>query len=73
MAITFEAVYEDGVLKPRQKPDLREHQVVLVRVEPRTPLEALEFYSGIVKADLPREQAEAIARASLLDEVGIGD
>jgi predicted DNA-binding antitoxin AbrB/MazE fold protein len=37
MAITFEAVYEDGVLKPVQPLPFKEHEKVSVTVEERGP------------------------------------
>ena len=36
MAITIEAVYENGVLKPSQPLPLKEHEKVRVTVEPAT-------------------------------------
>ena len=37
MAITVEAVYEDGVLKPAQPLPLKEHEKVSVTVQERQP------------------------------------
>jgi predicted DNA-binding antitoxin AbrB/MazE fold protein len=37
MTITVEAVYEDGVLKPAQPLQLKEHEKVHVTVEPARP------------------------------------
>jgi predicted DNA-binding antitoxin AbrB/MazE fold protein len=37
MAITVEAIYEDGVLKPAQPLPLKEHEKVTVTVEERQP------------------------------------
>jgi predicted DNA-binding antitoxin AbrB/MazE fold protein len=38
MAITVEAVYEDGVLKPKQPLPLREHERVQVTIQPTVSL-----------------------------------
>lgn len=37
MAITVEAVYQDGVLKPVQPLPLKEHEKVSITIEPRQP------------------------------------
>jgi len=37
MAITIEAVYEDGVLKPAQPLPLKEHEKVNITVEEKQP------------------------------------
>jgi predicted DNA-binding antitoxin AbrB/MazE fold protein len=37
MALTIEAVYENGVLKPAQPLPLKEHEKVRVTVEPARP------------------------------------
>ena len=37
MAITVDAVYEDGVLKPAEPLPLKEHEAVRVTVAPRQP------------------------------------
>jgi predicted DNA-binding antitoxin AbrB/MazE fold protein len=37
MALTFEAVYENGVLKPAEPLPLKEHEKVRVTVEPARP------------------------------------
>jgi predicted DNA-binding antitoxin AbrB/MazE fold protein len=36
MAITVEAVYENGVLKPAQPLPLKEHETVQVTIQPKT-------------------------------------
>jgi predicted DNA-binding antitoxin AbrB/MazE fold protein len=36
MSITIEAVYENGVLKPKQPLPLREHEEVHVTIEPQS-------------------------------------
>ena len=33
MAITVEAVYEDGVLKPKEPLPLKEHEIVQIRIQ----------------------------------------
>jgi len=66
MADLFDAIYEDGVLKPVNKLDLREHQQVQIAVytteertandvptaAPEDPLDGLRVATGI--ADLTR-------------------
>ncbi|HZU37012.1 MAG TPA: antitoxin family protein [Gemmataceae bacterium] len=54
MAITVEAVYENGVLKPSEPLPLREHEKVRVSVEPAR----LPIWEEIIAltADIPPEE-----------------
>jgi predicted DNA-binding antitoxin AbrB/MazE fold protein len=38
MALTVEAIYENGVLKPKEPLPLREHEEVTITLEPRISL-----------------------------------
>lgn len=61
MAITVEAVYENGVLKPVESLPLKEHERVLLRIQPGdTPL--LRAY-GILGWTGDAETLERIALA----------
>jgi predicted DNA-binding antitoxin AbrB/MazE fold protein len=53
MAITVEAIYEDGVLKPAEPLPLKEHEKVRVTVEPAKE-----------SAASPPDEAERIVRRS---------
>ena len=65
MAITIEATYENGVLKPAQPLPLHEHEKVRVTVEPTTsPL--LQAY-GIMGFKGTAEEADYFAMDSDLD------
>ncbi len=57
MAITVEAVYEDGVLKPAQPRPLEEHEKVSVTVEQRQP-SLTERIAALARA-LPPEVIDA--------------
>jgi predicted DNA-binding antitoxin AbrB/MazE fold protein len=56
MAITVEAVYENGVLKPSQPLPLKEHEKVRVSVEPAR----LPIWEEIIAltADIPPEELD---------------
>ena len=56
-AITVEAVYEDGVLKPAQPPPLQEHEKGSVTVEQRQP--SLAEQIAALSRDLPPEVIDA--------------
>ncbi len=65
MAITVEAVYEDGVLRPTQPLPLKEHERVLLQIQPGdTPL--LRAY-GILGWTGDAELAEFCAMDPELD------
>jgi predicted DNA-binding antitoxin AbrB/MazE fold protein len=51
MALTVEAVYEDGVLKPAQPLPLQEHERVSITVEPKQP--SLSERIAALARDLP--------------------
>ncbi|MHB1424325.1 MAG: antitoxin family protein [Gemmataceae bacterium] len=57
MAITVEAVYEDGVLKPVQPLPLKEHEKVNVTVEQRPP--SLAERIAALARDLPPEAIDS--------------
>lgn len=57
MAITVEAVYEDGVLKPTKPLPFQEHEKVSVTVEPRQP--SLAERIAALARDLPPEVIDA--------------
>jgi len=59
MAITIEAVYENGVLKPTQPLPLKEHERVQVTIE-TPPLNILQAY-GILGWKGTSEELEAFA------------
>jgi predicted DNA-binding antitoxin AbrB/MazE fold protein len=65
MAITVEAVYEDGVLKPVQPLPLREHQKVRLTVE--APADWVEATAGMFGWKGTPEEAEYLARDPDLD------
>ncbi len=52
MAITVEAVYEDGVLKPARPLPLAEHETVRVTVHSAAP--ARDATSGVIPCTDPR-------------------
>jgi predicted DNA-binding antitoxin AbrB/MazE fold protein len=58
MAITVEAVYEDGVLKPAQPLPLQEHEKVKVTVEQRQPSLAERIVA--LARDLPPETLDRL-------------
>jgi predicted DNA-binding antitoxin AbrB/MazE fold protein len=65
----LEAIYEDGVLKPLEDPDLEEHQRVVleIRAEPRgsalATLEALHrVYEGLSDQEIAEVEAIALDR-----------
>jgi predicted DNA-binding antitoxin AbrB/MazE fold protein len=70
MSLIFEAIYENGVLKPLQDPGLLEHERVVVNVE-RTEGENAssqlaawrEVYSGLSESDIAEVEAIALDRS----------
>lgn len=58
MAITVEAVYENGVLKPAQPLPFKEHEKVSITVEPKQPTLA-ERIVALARA-LPPEVLDAL-------------
>jgi predicted DNA-binding antitoxin AbrB/MazE fold protein len=65
MAITVEAVYEDGVLKPKQLLPLREHETVQVTIQPGNS-RLLQSY-GIMGFTGTAEEADYFALDAELD------
>jgi predicted DNA-binding antitoxin AbrB/MazE fold protein len=65
MAITVEAVYENGVLKPSQPLPLKEHEKVRVTIEPK-PNWVQETY-GICGFKGSAEEADRFATDPELD------
>lgn len=65
MAITIEATYENGVLKPAQPLPLREHEKVRVTVEPE--LTWVERTAGMLGFKGTAEEAEYFAMSPDLD------
>ncbi len=65
MAITIEATYEDGVLKPAQALPLKEHEQVRITIQPRTSW-VQETY-GILGWKGSAELAERLATDPELD------
>jgi predicted DNA-binding antitoxin AbrB/MazE fold protein len=68
MAITVEAIYENGVLKPAEALPLQEHEQVRITVEPKTNW--VEKTCGILgwKGD-----AEELRRLALSPEFDLGE
>jgi len=58
MALTIEAIYEDGVLKPTQPLPLQEHEKVRLTVEPQGP--SLAERIAARAAALPPEALERL-------------
>lgn len=77
MSLIFEAIYENGVLKPLQDPGLSEHERVVVNVEraeeedASTQLAAWrEVYSGLSENDIAEVEATALDRSHFFREEG---
>ncbi len=68
MAITIEAVYEDGVLKPSRPLPFKEHESVHVTVESR-PSPILEAYGILGWKGTHEELEQVLAEAEELDEL----
>ena len=60
MSLTIEAVYENGVLKPKQPLPLKEHEEVTVTLEPRISL--ARQTAGMVPWTGDAETLERLAR-----------
>jgi predicted DNA-binding antitoxin AbrB/MazE fold protein len=65
MAITVEAVYENGVLKPAQALPLKEHQKVLLTVKPA--VSRVRQTAGLIGWTGSQEDADFIATSPELD------
>lgn len=73
VARTFEAIYEDGVLKPIDNLDLPEHQRVRVTIDlaPDEPISAeleawLGVYSGLAETDIAEVESVALDRRGFM-------
>ena len=60
MALTVEAIYENGVLKPKEPLPLREHERVTLTIQPATSL--ARQTAGMVPWTGDAETLERIAR-----------
>jgi len=65
MAITVEAVYENGVLKPAQPLPLREHEKVQVTVKPA--VSRVRQTAGLIGWTGSQEDADFVALSPELD------
>ncbi|HKV10119.1 MAG TPA: antitoxin family protein [Thermoanaerobaculia bacterium] len=71
MSLIFEAIYENGVLKPLRDPGLYEHERVVVNVERARGEEDAssqlaawhEVYSGLSESDIAEVEAIALDRS----------
>ena len=65
MAITVEAVYENGVLKPTQALPLHEHQQVMITVKPA--MSRVRQTAGLIGWTGSQEDADFVATSPELD------
>jgi predicted DNA-binding antitoxin AbrB/MazE fold protein len=65
MAITIEAVYEDGVLKPAQPLPLKEHEKVQLTIKPATS--RVRRTAGMIGWTGSQEDADFVALSPELD------
>ena len=65
MAITVEAVYENGVLKPTQALPLHEHQKVMITVKPA--MSRVRQTAGLIGWTGSQEDADFVATSPELD------
>jgi predicted DNA-binding antitoxin AbrB/MazE fold protein len=65
MAITVEATYENGVLKPKQPLPLKEHETVQITLQ--APISPLVAAAGIMGFKGSAEEAEYFAMSPDLD------
>lgn len=66
MEITVQAVYEDGVLKPRTRLDLPDHAEVRVIICSIDGGSLADRTSGLLRVDLPPEVVREIGRTTAL-------
>ena len=69
MKATVEAVFEDGVFKPLQRPEIPEREHVRITVEPvrqRGTEDPLELAARVYRG-LPPEEIDEIERIALTD------
>jgi predicted DNA-binding antitoxin AbrB/MazE fold protein len=65
MSITFEAIYEDGVLKPEKPLPLKEHEKVRVTIQPATSW--VEETAGMIQWKGTPEELQRFAEDPELD------
>jgi predicted DNA-binding antitoxin AbrB/MazE fold protein len=65
MAITVEAVYENGVLKPAEPLPLREHERIRITIEPRSNW--VQETAGILRWTGSPEELQRFAKDPELD------
>jgi predicted DNA-binding antitoxin AbrB/MazE fold protein len=65
MALTIEAIYENGVLKPAQPLPLQEHEKIRITIEPRPNW--VQETAGILKWTGSPEELERFAKDPELD------
>jgi predicted DNA-binding antitoxin AbrB/MazE fold protein len=65
MAITIEAIYEDGVLKPAQPLPLQEHEKVLITV--KSAVSRVRQTAGLIGWTGSQEDADFVALSPELD------
>ncbi|MGC8640803.1 MAG: antitoxin family protein [Isosphaeraceae bacterium] len=65
MAITVEAIYENGVLKPAQPLPLQEHEKVQITIKPA--MSHVRRSAGLMRWTGSQEDADFIALSSELD------
>jgi predicted DNA-binding antitoxin AbrB/MazE fold protein len=65
MGLTFEAVYEDGVLKPARPLPLREHEKVRITLEPA--VSRVRRSAGLIGWTGTQEEADFVALSPELD------
>lgn len=66
---TLKAIYENGVFRPLEKPDLNEGESVKITVETTTPFTpqemlklAAEVYEGLLETDIDEVEEVALKR-----------
>jgi len=71
----LEAIYENGVLKPLQEPNLKEHQRVLLEIRGEPPSDAStvlrdwqRVYEGLSEDEIAAVEAIALDRDHFLRE-----
>jgi predicted DNA-binding antitoxin AbrB/MazE fold protein len=65
MGLTFEAVYENGVLKPARPLPLREHEKVRITLEPA--VSRVRRSAGLIGWTGTQEEADFVALSPELD------
>ncbi|MEC4818481.1 MAG: antitoxin family protein [Scytonema sp. PMC 1069.18] len=72
---TLKAIYENGVFRPLEEPELTEGQFVQIIVEPTTPLSpqdmlqlAAQVYEGLSATDIDEIEAIALNRDNFFSD-----